>query len=141
MLSLFVFVFWLFTGLLFLGAFSQYYGFVYSFFSMFTHGWLEFSILFYWVLSLRKTCKNCGIDFQDDWASWKNLFNSVKQPRELFRMVWRDVQKVWGLTVQVAHSLWRQNLKRELFLVAVLIFFSAVIEVYVSPLIALFFRA
>jgi len=140
MLSLAVFLFWLFVALLFLGVFSQLYGFAYSFVSIFTHGWLEFSILFYWVLSLRKTCKNCGVDFQDDWASWNDLFASVWHPRKLFGMVSRDVRKAWNLTVQVADSFWCQNLWRDLFFVAIVIFVSALVESYVTPSIALFFR-
>lgn len=140
LLSLSVFLFWLSIGLLFLGAYSQLYGFVYSFVSIFTHGWLEFSVLFYWVLSLRKTCRNCSVDFQDDWLSWKSLFLSVNRPRELFRLVSRDVKKAWSLTIQIAGSLWRQNLGWKLFLVSVLIFFSATVEIYVTPSIAVLFR-
>lgn len=140
LLSLFVSVFWLFVSLLFLGACSQLFGFVYSFVSIFTHGWLEFSVMFYWVLSLRRKCVNCRVDFRDDWSSWTSLLASAGHPGKLFRMVYTDVKRAAGLTFQIVNSLWHQNLKRELFLVALLIVFSAMVETYITPLIALSLR-
>lgn len=131
---------WTAIGLLFFGAYSPKYGVAASFAAIFTHGWLELSALFYWISSLRKACLNCRFSPKDDWTSWKTLLKSLGKPKKFFSFFGRDVKKVWNETGNIAKGLWRQNLKQSLATALFMIFVSAAIETYITPILALALR-
>jgi len=133
-------LFWTATGLLFFGAYSPKYGVAASFAAIFAHGWLELSALFYWIHSLRKASLDCSLSPENDWTSWKTLLKSLKAPREFCSFFGGDVKKVWNQTGGILRGLWRQNLKQSLTTVAFMIFVSAVIETYITPILALALR-
>jgi len=131
---------WTTIGLLFLGAYSPKYGVAASFAAIFTHGWLELSALFYWIHSLRKASLNCRLSAENGWASWKTLLKSLRKPKEFFSVFGGDVKKVWNQTDKTMRELWHQNLKQSLTIVSLMIFVSALIETYVTPILVLAFR-
>ena len=116
-----------------MGTYAQFYGLTASFAALFTHGWLELLAIFYWVYSLRKACLSFHSVYDYEWASWKELLASLKSPERLFRVVSKDVKKVWSLTNRTVRGLWNQNLRRKLMLVFFLIFVAALIETYITP--------
>lgn len=137
MLSFAISLAWTFVGLLFFGACWQRYGLTSAVVAIFTHGWLELSAVFYWIRSLRKACLNCNLSFENKWSSWRDWMSSVKTPAKLFHVITSDVKKARGLTNAVLKALWPQGLKRDFLLVFLLIFASALIETYVTPIVML----
>jgi len=140
MLSFAIALLWTFIGLLFFGAYSPKYGVAASFASIFTHGWLEISALFYWIHTLRKASLNCRLSPENDWTSWKTLLKSLRTPKRFFSLSLEDVKKVWNQTDNTVKELWRQNLKQSLTIVLFMIFVSATIETYITPALALALR-
>jgi len=139
-LSFAVALLWTAIGFLFFGAYSPRYGVLASFAAIFTHGWLEFSALFYWVCSLRRASLGCRLNHESNWASWKTLLKSFREPRKFSLIFGRDLKKAWNQIGNIVLGLWRQNLKRSLVLVFFMIFVSAIIETYITPIVALAFR-
>lgn len=137
MLSFAISLTWTFVGLLFFGACWQRYGLTSAVAVIFTHGWLELSAVFYWIRSLRKACLNCHLSFENKWSSWRDWLSSARTPAKLFHVISSDIKKARGLTNGVLKVLWRQGLKRDFLLVFLLIFASALIETYVTPIVML----
>jgi len=131
---------WTAIGLLFFGACSPKYGVVASFAAIFTHGWLELSALFYWIHGLRKASLNCCLSPDNDWTSWKTLLKSLGTPRRFSSFLWGDIKKAWSQTGNLVRGLWHQNLKQSLAIVSFMIFVSAIIETYITPILALALR-
>ena len=131
---------WLLIGLLFMGVYSQLYGLAYSVAATLTHGWLEFSAIFYWTYRLQRACGNCRLSFKDEWSSWMDWFRAAKNPLRLLDLIFGDAKIAWNQTNLIARELWRQNLKRDLMLVVFLIFVSATVEIYITPVLASWFK-
>lgn len=127
---------WILIGLLFLGVHSQFYGLAYSLASTFTHGWLEFYAIFYWIYKLQRACKNCHLNFKDEWLSWTDCFRAAKNPLKLLNLIVGDAKIAWNQTSLIVGELWRQNMKCDLLSVIFLIFVSAVVETYITPVLA-----
>jgi len=128
---------WTAIGLVFFGAYSPKYGVAASFAALFTHGWLELSALFYWIHSLRRASLKCRLSQDNEWASWKVLLKSLRAPKRFLVISSGDLRKAWNQTGIIAKGLWRQNLKQSLTTVLFMIFVSAIIETYVTPVLAL----
>ncbi len=126
---------WTLVGFLFFGAYWQHYGLAAALASIFTHGWLELASIFYWIYNLRKACLNCYINFENDWSSWRDFLISLRSPAKLFGIVNRDIKKTWNLITRILNMLWSKKLRRNLLLVLLLIFASALIETYITPLV------
>ena len=133
LLSLGVSIMWLLVSLIFFGACWERYGLVPAFAAIFTHGWLEFAAVFYWVYALRRICLSCRVNFENDWISWRDLAKSIWKPRVMFHLIGRDVKRMLRRGLDVLVDFWSQKFWRELLLVMFLIVVSAFIETYVTP--------
>ena len=131
---------WTSIGFLFFGACSPKYGVAASFASIFTHGWLELSALFYWIHCLRRASLNCGLGPETEWTSWKTLLKSLRTPKRFFSVYCGDVKKAWKQTGNIVRELWHQNLRQSLTTVLFMIFVSALIETYITPILTLALR-
>jgi len=98
------------------------------------HGWLEFTAIFYWVYSLRNICVHMNFE-SGSAAALSDYASSFGNPRLFVSLIGYDLKSLWCSAGFFFRELLHRENERKFLKVILLLLISALIEVYLTPMI------